>query len=103
MVEMQADSPLNPVLEVTKMHEIMTPEQVADYLQMTTDTVYRLIRRRELAATKIGRHYRVPKEDLEAFLLANSSRDAVRKALFRKAFSFADNNPGVSSDDILEE
>jgi excisionase family DNA binding protein len=85
------------------MREIMTPEQVADYLQLTTDTIYRLIRRKELAASKIGRSYRIPKEDLETFLLANSSRAEVRKALFRRMMEIAERNPGVNSDDVLEE
>ena len=55
----------------------MTPEQVAQYLQLTTDTVYRLIRRKELAATKIGRHYRVPRADLESFLASHSTRKQI--------------------------
>lgn len=33
------------------MCEIMTPEQVAEYLQLNTDTVYRLIRQKQLAAS----------------------------------------------------
>src|SRR6266508_3600631 len=85
------------------MREIMTPEQVADYLQLNTDTVYRLIRQRKLAAAKIGRTYRIPKEDLEDFLLAHSNRRDVRAAVFRRVMDIAERNPGVSSDDILEE
>ena len=86
------------------MHEIMTPEQVADYLQLNTDTVYRLIRRKELAAAKIGRSYRIPKEDVEAFLLARGTRPEARRVLFRRVLDFAEKrNPGLSSDDVLEE
>ena len=66
------------------MHEIMTPEQVADYLQLNKDTVYRLIREKKLAATQIGRAYRIPREDVEIFILAHSTRPAVREALFRR-------------------
>ena len=36
------------------MQEIMTPEQVAAYLQLDTDAVYRLIRQEELAASGSG-------------------------------------------------
>ena len=65
-------------------------QQVADYLQLNTDTVYRLIRRKELAAAKIGRSYRIPKE--------------ARQVLFRRVLDFAEKrNPGLSSDDVLEE
>ena len=85
------------------MREIMTPEQVADYLQLNTDTVYRLIRERKMAATQIGRAYRIPREDLEAFLTANSTRPMVREALFRRFMEIAERNLGVNSDDLLEE
>src|SRR5262245_38855219 len=85
------------------MREIMTPEQVAQYLQLNTDTVYRLIRQHKLAAARIGRTYRIPKEDLESFLKAHSNRSQVRRALFTRVLSIAERNPGVSSDDVLEE
>ncbi len=85
------------------MRDIMTPEQVAEYLQLNTDTIYRLIREKKLAATKIGRAYRIPREDLEAFLMAHSTRPAVRDALFRRFMAIAEQNPGVNSDAVLEE
>lgn len=85
------------------MREIMTPEQVAKYLQMNTDTVYRLIRERKLAAARIGRSYRIPKEDLEAFLFAYSTREEVRQALFRKVKEIGARNPDLNSDTLLDE
>ena len=85
------------------MHEVLTPEQVAEYLQLNTDTVYRLIRQKRLAATQIGRAYRIPKEDLDEFMEANSTRPAVRQALFHRVLQIAERNPGLSSDDVLEE
>lgn len=85
------------------MRDLMTPEQVAKYLQLNKDTVYRLIRSHRLAASKIGRTYRIPREDLESFLLTNSNRPSVREALFQRVLSIAERNPGVSSDDVLEE
>jgi excisionase family DNA binding protein len=84
------------------MREVMTPEQVADYLQLTTDTVYRLIRQHKLAATRIGRHYRVPKEDLDSFLLRQSTRQEVRDALFTRVLVIAERQPKLSSDAVLE-
>ncbi|MBI4494180.1 MAG: helix-turn-helix domain-containing protein [Chloroflexi bacterium] len=90
-----------------RMREIMTPEQVADYLQFNKDTVYRPIRGRKLPAVKIGRAYRVPREDVEAFLVANSTRPQLRSALFKRVLEIAERNaqrhPDLSSDDILEE
>jgi excisionase family DNA binding protein len=85
------------------MRDIMTPEQVAAYLQLSPDYVYRLIRSHQLAASRIGRAYRIPKEDVESFLLTHSSRPAVRQALFNRVLSIAERNPGVNSDDILDE
>ncbi|MBI4333591.1 MAG: helix-turn-helix domain-containing protein [Chloroflexi bacterium] len=43
--------------------EVMTPEQVADYLQLDKDTVYRYIREGKLIASRLGRNYRIPKEN----------------------------------------
>ncbi len=85
------------------MKEIMTPEQVAEYLQLNKDTVHRLIRDKRMAATRIGRSYRIPREDLEAFLVANSTREAVRQAFFRRVSQIAERNPDVNSDAVLEE
>jgi excisionase family DNA binding protein len=85
------------------MREIMTPEQVAQYLQLNTDTVYRLIRQHKLAASRIDRAYRIPREDLERFLVTHSNRAQVRQALFGQVLAIAERNSGVSSDDVLEE
>src|SRR5579872_5301374 len=85
------------------MREIMTPEQVAEYLQLNTDTVYRSIRHNQLAATQIGRTYRIPKEDVETFLLTHSTRSRVRQARFERVLSIAQSNPDLNSDDVLEE
>src|SRR5687767_9877106 len=89
------------------MRELMTPEQVADYLQLNTDTVYRLIRQHKLAAARIGRTYRIPKEDVESFLLAHSSRPTVRAALFERVSVIgrrnAERDPELTSDAILDQ
>src|SRR5712692_9791059 len=85
------------------MREIMTPEQVAEYLQLNTDTVYRLIRQNKLAASQIGRTYRIPKEDVESFLLAHSTRPQVRKALFNRVMGIAEANLDLNSDVVLDE
>jgi excisionase family DNA binding protein len=90
-----------------KMREVMTPEQVAEYLQLNTDTVYRLIRGKQLAASRIGRTYRIPKEDVETFLLSHSTRPQVREALIRRVSEIGERNaaryPTLTSDQVLEE
>jgi len=85
------------------MPEIMTPAQVAEYLQLNTDIVYRLIRSRELPAAKVGRAYRIPKTDVDAFLMAHSTSPKLRSALFKRVLEIAEQNPGVNSDDVLDE
>ena len=82
--------------------DILTPEQVAGYLQLNKDTVYRLIRQRRLAATRIGRAYRIPRQDLEAFMAANSTRSEVRQALFKRVLDIGQRNPELDSDTLLE-
>ncbi len=85
------------------MREVLTPEQVADYLQLTKDTVYRLIRQKRLAATRIGRSYRIPKEDLQTFILCNSTRETVRQNLFDRVLEIGERNAGLDSDTLLSE
>ncbi len=48
--------------------EVMTPDQVAEFLQLNKNTVYRLIERGELKATKVGRVYRIRKEDVDSYM-----------------------------------
>jgi excisionase family DNA binding protein len=85
------------------MLDVMTPEQVADLLQLNTETIYRLIRDRKLAAVKIGRAYRITRADLETFLAAHSTMPTLRDALFRRVMAIAERDPGRSSDDLLDE
>ena len=47
---------------------LLTAAEVADQFRVSTMTVYRLIRRGELPAVRVGRNYRVRERDLVAFL-----------------------------------
>ena len=40
--------------------KVYTPEQVADMLQLSKNTIYELIGRGEIIAKKIGKVYRIP-------------------------------------------
>lgn len=46
----------------------LTPQQVADFLQVEPQTVWRMIRRGELPAFRVGRVYRITREDFEHWL-----------------------------------
>ncbi len=51
-----------------EMPEMLTPEQVAVYLQVNKKTIYRFIREGKLPAVRLGRHYRVSGDNLSWFL-----------------------------------
>jgi excisionase family DNA binding protein len=58
----------------TAVPDIMTPEQAAEYLQVSRETVYRYIRQGKLAASQLGRAYRVPKRNLDLLLWENRTK-----------------------------
>lgn len=85
------------VLMLTK--EIMTPEQVADYLQLNPTTIYRYIREGKLIASKIGRQYRVPKNSVDLLLITN----IVPKGLKLRSYSREQINEFIKEDRLDEE
>ena len=75
----------------TKMY---TPEQVAEMLQLSKNTVYNLIGRGEIIAKKIGRVYRIPARSisyvfsgLDDDLLAAQREDEKQLAVIEPAIS----------------
>lgn len=48
----------------TSSPKIYTPEQVAEILQLSKNTIYALIARGEIVAKKIGKVYRIPRSSL---------------------------------------
>jgi excisionase family DNA binding protein len=64
--------------------DVLTPQEVAEYLQLTPDTVYRYIREGKLVASRLGRQYRVRKENVELFLLATSMAGDARMRTFSR-------------------
>lgn len=45
----------------------LTPQQVAEFLQVEPQTIWRMIRRGELPAMKVGRVYRISKSDFNTW------------------------------------
>jgi len=86
------------MMEIVK--EIMTPEQVADYLQLNKDTVYRYIREGKLVASKLGRNYRIPRANVDLFLLATSTSQIAREALFSRLENVAERNKGIPFEEV---
>jgi putative molybdopterin biosynthesis protein len=54
--------------------KILTVEDVADQLQIKRDTVYELIKRGELPASRVGKQFRVFQADLNQYLQGNKKR-----------------------------
>jgi excisionase family DNA binding protein len=65
--------------------DVLTPQEVAEYLQLTPDTIYRYIKQGKLVASKLGRQYRVPKANVELFLLATSTAGEAQLRTFSTA------------------
>lgn len=65
--------------------EILTPEQAAEYLQVNRETIYRYIRDGKLAASRLGRSYRIPKRSLDVLLLANRTRPDIAVRTYSEA------------------
>ena len=64
--------------------DVLTPQEVAEYLQLTPDTIYRYIREGKLVASRMGRQYRIPKENVKLFLLATSVAGDARMRTFSR-------------------
>lgn len=54
--------------EVSGFPDLMTAPEVASALRCATPTVYKLLRKGELRASKVGRVYRIHRESVLAFL-----------------------------------
>lgn len=50
------------------MTRLLTVAEVANVMRVSRMTVYRLIRRGQLKAIRVGRNYRVREEDLNTYL-----------------------------------
>jgi excisionase family DNA binding protein len=54
-------------------NSVLTVDQAGLYLRLASKTVRRLIARRELRAAKIGRLYRIRRQDLEDLLKSSDT------------------------------
>ncbi|HXS15409.1 MAG TPA: helix-turn-helix domain-containing protein [Candidatus Saccharimonadales bacterium] len=52
------------MISTTVTPKVYTPEQVAEILQLSKNTIYDLISRGEIVAKKIGKVYRIPASSL---------------------------------------
>jgi excisionase family DNA binding protein len=69
--------------------EVLTAEQVAEFLAVSRKTVYRLIRSGQLIAARVGRQYRIPKSNVALFLASRSTGREGTEALFGRVAEVA--------------
>jgi len=55
------------------MDALMTIEEVASYLRLSKDTVYRMAQAGKIPASKVGQQWRFRREDVDAWLEQNKN------------------------------
>ena len=53
--------------------EVMTTDDVVNYLKVSRKTLLKLVRNGEIPARKVGKNYRYLRKELEKYLLSNDS------------------------------
>jgi excisionase family DNA binding protein len=84
------------------MYEIMTAGQVAQYLQLDEQTIYRKVKRGEIPAVRIGKTLRFKKDLIDGWLQLSSLQwnGPKRRNLRGWAEGFA-KTKGLSEEDVL--
>ncbi len=65
------------------MNEVMTAQEVAEYLGLAVETIYRKARAGEIPAMRIGRRWRFVREALEAWVRGETQVPETRRPLSR--------------------
>lgn len=55
-------------------HEFYTAEELAKKLRVNIMTIYRYIKAKRLKANKIGKDFRIPKDEFERFIKVTSNK-----------------------------
>jgi excisionase family DNA binding protein len=59
------------------INEFLTPEEVADILRINVLTVYGYIQKDNLEAVRLGRNYRISRQDLATFIQSKRTKYSV--------------------------
>jgi len=73
------DASDQPDKEVKLCHEILTVEEVAAYLRVSRITIWRWCQQGTIPASRIGRTWRIHREDLIAFLKLSKAQSDLPK------------------------
>jgi excisionase family DNA binding protein len=66
--------------QASRAGQVLTADQVAEYLQLNRLTVYRYIRQGKIPAARVGKLYRVLRADVDQFLEAQKVGDGAPPA-----------------------
>jgi excisionase family DNA binding protein len=58
------------------MDKWVTLEQIADYLQISTSSIYKMVQAGRIPAYKVGRQWRFKKQEIDEWVESNKSRRA---------------------------
>ena len=65
---------------MAELRDVMTPKQVAEYLQLHVMTIYRHIHSGKLPAAKIGSQYRIKRQYVERLLAETNIEEERRRS-----------------------
>jgi excisionase family DNA binding protein len=54
--------------------ELMTPDELAEYLRISKASVYRLVRQKQIPVSKVGRQLRFRKDTVDVWLSKGEAR-----------------------------
>ncbi|HEX5414975.1 MAG TPA: helix-turn-helix domain-containing protein [Chloroflexota bacterium] len=86
-------------MNIERTRDILTPDQAAEYLQVNRETIYRYIREGKLAASQLGRAYRIPRRSLDLLLWATRTR----KDISLRDYTGAQISEFIQADQLDEE
>lgn len=58
---------------------LLTPKEVAEYLKVPVETVWRWCRKGTLPAVKIGKYWRIPGDELSSFIKAKGNQPSYER------------------------
>ena len=56
-------------------HDVLTVDELAEYLKVHRSTIYRLVKARKLPGFRIGKDYRFIREQIDGWRIAQEKRE----------------------------
>jgi len=75
--------------------QLLTLEELADFLKLSKMTIYRMVKKKEIPSLKIASQWRFSKKEIESWLLDNKRKDLLEMKQDEKMHSLYTNHPFV--------